>query len=67
MLVYTVMRSSGNTMLEGKFAARSNPRTTLDKPMPAPFRAVKPKSQVNGSCCCEQPEKTATIAMSSGD
>jgi hypothetical protein len=32
MLVYTVMRSSGITMLEGKFAARSNPRTTLDKP-----------------------------------
>jgi len=40
MLVYTVMRSSGNTMLEGKFAARSNPRTTLDKPIPAPFRAA---------------------------
>jgi hypothetical protein len=67
MLVYTVMRSSGITILEGKFAARSNPRSQPDKPIPAPFRAVKPTSQVNGSCCCEQPEKTATIAMSSGD
>jgi hypothetical protein len=66
MLVYTVMTSSGITMLEGKFAARSNPPSTLHKPIPAPFRAVKPKSQVNGSCCSEQPGNTATIAMNSG-